>query len=857
MSPRLPELPITEVLPAIAQALVQAHELVLEAPPGAGKTTLVPLALLDQAWLGNQKILMLEPRRMAARAAAQRMASLLGEETGQTVGYRIRQETRISPHTRIEVITEGILARMLIDDPSLQGIGLVIFDEFHERSLDADFGLALALQSRELFRNDSNPLRLLVMSATLDGESISKLLGNAPLIRSAGNMFPVTLHYGQPKRLDANILDTLLAALPDIIAKHSGSILVFLPGQAEINQAARRLGACLGREALQQTVILPLYGALSLGEQQRAIEPITGKRKIVLATDIAETSLTIEGITVVVDSGLCREPRFDPATAMTRLQTRRISKDSSIQRMGRAGRLSAGHCYRLWSEQQQAQLAQHSIPEILQADLAALALQLVAWGVTDINELSWLDPPPPGPMSQALDLLHSLGALHSRSQPAGISLANSTLTPHGVLMASMPTHPRLAHMLITAASQGLGKQAAALAALLADRSPLGRDYGTDLSVQLAIVMGEQQCHSQYRGWLERTRQQAKNFKQLLNKIRPQPGSQPPGPESATGFLLACAYPDRIGQRKSDRSHHYLLSNGRTATLDPKDTLSNSEWLAIAELGGTMSKHGKGSNDRIFSASPLDPVLFTGPLQELLEEQDRLQWDEQADRFSAEHIHRIGKLVLKRRRIEQLPAEARIEALLELITKRGLALLPWTPALRQWQARVMLLHSLDPEHWPDVSDNYLLVSLGSWLSPYLDTISKLSDFQRLDLPAILSTLLPWPLPQQLQEQAPATLQVPSGSQIRIDYSQTPPVLSVKLQEMFGCVDTPTIANGQVKLMLHLLSPAQRPLQVTQDLAGFWNSSYFAVQKEMKGRYPKHPWPDNPAQAAATKYTKRRS
>ena len=842
MSPQLPELPITEVLPAIRQALAQAHELVLEAPPGAGKTTLVPLALVNEPWLSGQKIIMLEPRRMAARAAARRMASLLGEQAGQTVGYRIRQETRVSQHTRIEVITEGILTRMLIDDPSLEGVGLLIFDEFHERSMDADFGLALALQSRELFRDDSNPLRLLVMSATLDGYAIATLLGGAERVRSAGKMFPVTLHYGQAKRLDDNIVKQMLNTLPGIIREHTGSVLVFLPGQAEINQIAAHLDQKQKDPEQQDTLILPLYGALPLREQQRAIEPMAGKRKVVLATDIAETSLTIEGISVVVDSGLCREPCFDPATGMTRLQTRRISKDSSVQRMGRAGRLGPGHCYRLWSEQQQAQLAQQSTAQILQADLAPLALQLIAWGVNDINELSWLDPPPPGPMSQALNLLQSLGAIHATSQ--AVSLTNSSLSPHGVLMANMPTHPRLAHMLITAAHHGLGSYGAALAALLSDRSPLGRDHGADLSTQLAIVIGEQHCHSQYRGWLQRTQQQAKNFQQLLGRIKAESTASPVNAACATGFLSACAYPDRIGHRKPGRSNHYLLSNGRTAILDPNDALGNSEWLAIAEVGGSMDRSDKASNDRIFSASALDPALFTGALQELLEAKDILLWDEQADRFNAEHIQRIGKLLFQRKRIQQIPPEARIEALLELISKRGLGLLPWTPSIRQWQARVMLLHNLDSETWPNFSDEYLLANAGSWLAPYLDSINKLADFQRLDLQSILSTLLPWPLPQQLQEQAPPTLQVPSGSQIRIDYTQTPPVLSVKLQEMFGCVDTPTIANGRVKLMLHMLSPAQRPLQITQDLAGFWNSSYFDVQKEMKGRYPKHRWPDQP-------------
>ena len=856
----LPVLPISDVLPKLQKSLVQHHELVLEAPPGAGKTTLVPLALLSESWLTGQRIIMLEPRRMAARAAAQRMASLLNEEVGQTVGYRIRQESRISSHTRIEVITEGILTRMLVDDPLLDGVALLIFDEFHERSLDADFGLALALQSRELFRDASMPLRLLVMSATLDGEAVASLLGNAMLIRSAGKMHPVTVHYGPAKRLDDNIVECVLNALPGIIRKHSGSLLVFLPGQGEINKVMQHLGGRLSPEESQEIDIQPLYGALPLRDQQRAIESMTARRKVVLATDIAETSLTIEGINVVVDAGFCRVPRFDPATGMSRLQTRRISKDSSVQRMGRAGRLSAGHCYRLWSEQQQDQLAQQSIPQILHADLAPLVLQLIARGVDDINELHWLDPPPSGTISQALDLLLRLGAIKSEQLNLSLpTLSSSSLSPHGESMSRMPIHPRLAHMLITGAACQQGKYAAALAALLADRSPLARDHGTDLSGQLAVVMGEQACHSQYKGWLKRTQQQAKILERLVQNIQTEQHTTDKtlNPDNIIGFLLACAYPDRIARRKPDRQNHYLLCNGRTATLAQGDELNNSKWLAVAELGGTMNRDGKGSNDRIFSACVLDAALLDNQLSDLIVEKDILHWDEQTDRFTAEHICTIGKLVIHRQRIERIPVDARRNALIELIKKRGINLLPWNLSTRQWQSRVMLLNRLGLELWPDVSDTYLQETIETWLAPYLDSISKLSDFQRLDLQSILSGLLPWPLPKLLDELAPKTIKVPSGSNIRIDYTQSPPVLSVKLQEMFGCLDTPSIANGRIKLMLHLLSPAQRPLQITQDLAGFWKNSYSEVKKEMKGRYPRHPWPDNPEQALPTKYTKRRS
>ncbi len=895
----LPSLPISDVLEHIQQSLAQRHELVLEAPPGAGKTTLVPLALLDQPWLSGQRIIMLEPRRMAARAAAQRMASLINESPGQTVGFRVRQETKISKQTRIEVITEGILTRMLLQDPSLEGVGLLIFDEFHERSLDADVGLALALQSRQLFR-DTTPLRLMLMSATLDGAAIADLLNDAPVIRSAGKMFPVELVYGKPQRYDDDLVERVVSALLSVITQHNeqhDSILVFLPGQGEINKVQRRLNDRLSAQDKDSIAICPLYGALPLHEQQRAINPLLAidnktenktkraKRKIVLATDIAETSLTIDGVNIVIDAGLCREPRFDPATGMSRLQTRRISKDSSIQRMGRAGRQAPGYCYRLWSEEQQYQLAQHSTAQILQADLAPLVLQLLAWGIDDVNELAWLDPPPPGPFKQAITLLEELGAIHRQDCPDKspayghthdnpLALKHLSLSGHGELMAAMPTHPRLAHMLLCSLRYQQIDKAAALAALLSDRNPLARGINghasADLSQSLDIVMGYQPCDRQHQGWLKRTQQQAKTFKQLIKKE--SSSKQAPinvankelQPDSVLGFLLACANPDRIAHRKPGSKTHYLLSNGRTAILDHKEPLLNSEWLAIAELGGHFNSEGKSSNDRIYSACSLDPALFDKQLNALLTEKDTLHWDENTDRLMAERLCYVGKLILKRRRIDNIPVQAKRTALIALLKKRGLDILPWSRSTRQWQARVMLLHKLMTEHeqerqapelqcseqqyseqeWPDVSDHALLMNAEHWLGPYLDQVTKISDFQKLDLQQMLNNLLPWPLPQQLQELAPTGIKVPSGSTIAIDYTQTPPVLRVKLQEMFGCQSTPTIANGRIRLMLHLLSPAQRPLQVTQDLAGFWQSSYFDVKKDMKGRYPKHRWPDEP-------------
>ncbi len=863
---QLPHLPITEILDELAQQLSQQHQVVLEAPPGAGKTTLVPLSLLGQPWL-NKKILMLEPRRMAARSAAQRMASLIGEDVGQTVGYRIRQESRVSKNTRIEVITEGILTRMLLQDPSLEKISLLIFDEFHERSLDADTGLALALQARELFRDDNDPLKILVMSATLDTQGISNLLENAPILRSAGKMYPVEIRYCPQQQAGKQIVDTMVTTLLQVLTDHDESILAFLPGQGEIHRVMAQLNNTLNSSELSRTQILPLYGALSISEQQKAIEPLAcsrKQRKLVLATDIAETSLTIEGITVVVDSGLCREPRFDPTTGMTRLQTRRISRDSSIQRMGRAGRLSNGYCYRLWNEEQQERLSPQRTAEIQQADLAPLVLQLLSWGASDIHELQWLDSPPAGAISQSLDLLKQLGAITRSNEAPSLEsnkLNNWQLSPHGEYMAGMPTHPRLAHMLLNSLSYGIESKATALAALLSDRSPLAQEHGADIEAQLSVVLGETRCHSRHKPWLNRCQRQARQFTALLKPYKSKAPPQTFPLEEETGrlaYLLACAYPDRIARKKSQQDKLYQLSNGRSAILEGSQ-FHNTEYLAVAELGGHIGHTGKSQHDRIYTACPLAPLLFQSVLRPLVEVQSTMNWDESSNRFVAEQQWRVGKLTIERKPLTTIDPEQKKQALTTLLHKRSLELLPWTPGIRQWQARVNLIHKLfqnAEESWPDLSDSTLLATMEQWLSPYLDNINKLSDFKQLDLQQILKNLLPWPLPQQLEELAPTHIAVPSGSRIAIDYLQYPPVLNVKLQEMFGCQATPTIARGKVPLMLHLLSPAQRPLQITQDLVAFWQNSYQEVKKEMKGRYPKHPWPDDPMTATATRLTKKR-
>ncbi|MCQ4326411.1 ATP-dependent helicase HrpB [Stutzerimonas stutzeri] len=836
-------LPIDEALPALRQALCQRDEAVLEAPPGAGKTTRVPLALLDEPWLAGQTIVMLEPRRLAARAAAERLASELGERVGETVGYRIRLDSKVGPRTRIEVVTEGILARRLQDDPALEGVGLVIFDEFHERSLDADLALALTLNARQLLRDE--PLKLLLMSATLEGQRLSALLDDAPVVRSEGRMHPVEQRWGRPlasgERVEPRVVQTVLQALQD----EHGSVLVFLPGQAEIRRVNEALAEQL--DGRGDVLLCPLHGELELAAQRAAIEPASaGMRKVVLATNIAETSLTIDGVRVVVDAGLARVPRFDPGSGMTRLETRRISRASATQRAGRAGRLEPGVCYRLWSAEQHAQLAAYGEAEILQADLAGVALQLARWG-GEPDELTWLDTPPAAAYAQAQALLERLGAL-ARNARGGWQLI-----AHGQAMAELPAHPRLAHMLLRGQALGLGALAADVAALLVERDiqPGGqRDGGADLALRL------HQLQSARGGGVQRVRQLARQFRGLLRG----PGGDTTGAldeRQALAALLAFAYPDRVARQRREGGGAYRLANGRAAQFGEADALMKEPWLVIAELGS----HQGQREERIYRAVALDPVLFDGVLAEQVSQRDELQWDEREGALRAERQRRIGELVLAREPLPGLDDQARARALLELVRRKGLELLPWTPELRQWQARIGLLRQLDlanggASEWPDVSDAALLVRLEDWLLPYVGKVSRLAHFAQLDLPGMLATLLPWPLPQRLEEQAPVALAVPSGSRIRLDYAESPPVLAVRLQELFGLADTPRIAGGRQVVKLHLLSPARRPVQVTQDLASFWANTYAEVKKDLKGRYPKHYWPDDPLVAEPTARAKPR-
>jgi ATP-dependent helicase HrpB len=842
-------LPVEDILDTLKQHLCERHEVVLEAPPGAGKTTLVPLALMHEPWLDGRKILMLEPRRIATRSAAYRMASLVDESPGQSVGYRMRLESKISRNTRIEVITEGTLTRILQKDPSLENVGLIIFDEFHERNLDSDLALALCLKGRALFR-ESDPLKILVMSATLDSTGVARLLDDAPIIKSEGRAFPVEIVYGQARQPRERIVERMVSVIQQALqANPTSSVLAFLPGQGEIRRTTVALTDWLLERKIRGIHLRPLFGNLSIQQQQQAITPLSGKeandQKVVLATNIAETSLTIEGIDIVVDSGLAREPEFNPATGMTGLHTVKISNASSVQRAGRAGRLRPGKCYRLWSADQQQQLAAHGSAEILNADLAPLALQLLQWGVDNPAELKWLDPPPTGSWQQALDLLQSLGAIETKGNAR-------VLSAHGEGMSSLPVHPRLAHLLLCGKQTGFVEAASLLASLLSDRDPFGQD-NPDISHRMDILNAETRCPQQHQGWLHRTRQLARQFEEQLTKLKTIKNkiNYLIKPQQLNGYLLACAYPDRIARRR--HSGGYQLANGRSANLVGQHHLSNKRWLAVAEV----SANAGGKGDAIRSASALDEALFSGALLELVREETVAEWDSKTHRFIAEERHRIGALTLHKKALNSVPAGAKRAALIELIQKEGLKLLPWKAEHDQWCARVSLVRSIQTdEDWPDVSPQALLDHCEVWLAPYLDNVNLLQDFKKLDLKPILEAMLPWEKQQRLKQLTPPRLKVPSGSSYAIDYTESPPVLAVKLQEMFGCEQSPSVVDGKVSLVVHLLSPAGRPLQITQDLAGFWRSSYHDVKKDMKGRYPKHPWPDDPLAAIATAKTRPR-
>jgi len=837
-------LPIEDVLPALEQALAAGGNALLTAPPGAGKTTVVPLALLNAPWLSGKKLLMLEPRRLAARAAAHRMASMRGEPVGAAVGYRMRLDTKIGPHTRVEVVTEGILTRLLQQDPALSVYAAILFDEFHERSLQADTGLALCLETQRLFRPD---LRLLVMSATLDCGPVSDLLGHAPVISCEGRMFPVETRY-----LDHPLSGHLDGAVTQVIrrslARDQGSLLVFLPGMAEIRRVERQLlDAGLGSDVM----IAPLHGDLPQAAQDSAIEPAPrGTRKVVLATSIAETSLTIDGIRVVIDGGQLRAPRFDPRSGLTRLETIRVTQDSADQRRGRAGRLEPGICYRLWTEKEQAALAPRRPPEILDADLAPLMLDLAQWGTTDPSELSWLTLPPSGSVAQAKELLMRLGALD----------ATGRITPHGKQMAELPLHPRLSHMLLKSVPLTLTGLACDLAALLSERDPLRGPTGTrqtDLRLRIDVLHGDRDhvgSASVDRGTIQRVKRTADVWRRQLGLHVKARQADKQEQIRQTGLLLALAYPDRIAQRQRSGDARYLLTNGRGALFANPDPLASEPYLVIADLDA-------GSQwARIDLAAPLALDDVEQLYRQQIVESEAVIWDERTKSVRASRHRRLGALVLSEQALPKPDPSLMAAALLDGVREAGLATLAWTPELQQWRTRVQFLRRMEgPDSaWRDLSDETLLRTLDEWLAPYLNGITTLERVQRLDLAQPLYALLTWEQQRDLDRLAPTHLTVPSGSKIRIEYD-TPdlPVLAVRLQEMFGCKETPRVVDGKVAVMLHLLSPAKRPVQVTKDLASFWATAYQEVRKELRGRYPKHHWPDNPLAALPTAKIRKRT
>jgi ATP-dependent helicase HrpB len=834
-APLLPDLPINEALPALANSLATLRAVLLEAPPGAGKSTVVPLYLLASPWLGEQKILMLEPRRIAARAVANRMATLLGESVGRSVGFRTRLETRVGRDTRIEVITEGILTRMLQADSSLAGIGCVIFDEFHERSLNADLGLALCIESQQNLRED---LRILVMSATLDLQPLVRLLGDAAVVSAQGRSFAVATHYVTRRsdiHLELQTSQVLRAALRD----HDGDILCFLPGAAEIRRVQRNLEESGLDPGVQ---VMPLYGELEGAAQDAALAPASaGRRKVVLATSIAETSLTIEGIRVVVDSGMRRYAEFDPASGMSRLVTGKVSQAAADQRRGRAGRLSEGTCYRLWSQGTQTSLSPQTPPEILHADLAPLALELACWGAVDATGLAWLDPPPAAPLAQARDLLQRLEAID----------ADARVTPHGRALQKLGMHPRLAHMLVKARDLGASRLACDLAAILSERDILRAAAGArdvDLRLRVAVLRGDRRDLPAGVTVDMRAKTQAQRSSTQWQREFVHDTRDTADPDQATGILLAFAYPDRIAQTRGDGGR-YLLANGRGARFAEPQALAKAEFLVAAELDGAEREA------RIFLAAPISRQDIEKHFAALTREYAEIHWDDRNAAIRALSERRLGALVLESTDIRHPDPDAMQNAALAGLRQIGIAGLPWTKGLRQWQARIVLMRQysvMAPAPWPDLSDEALERTLEEWAPPWIVGFTRREHFAKMDLSNALRSSLSHAQVAILEREAPTQFTVPSGSNIPIDYLDGEiPALSVRLQELFGLNQSPAVAAGRLPLLLKLLSPAGRPVQITRDLASFWNRGYHEVKKDLKGRYPKHYWPDDPYTAQATR------
>lgn len=831
------ELPIEPVLPSIRDAFGRHRALVVQAPPGAGKTTLVPLALRDASWLGDQTIVMLEPRRLAARAAAHRIAELAGERVGDVVGYRMRGDTRVGPRTRIEVVTEGILTRRLQHDPTLDGVGLVIFDEFHERSLEADLGLALVARTRELVRDD---LRILIMSATLDGTSVARLLGNAPIITSEGRAFPVETRY-VPLRPGARLEAGVVAAIHEALRRDAGDILVFLPGAGEIRRVEQMLA-----ERDFGAAVTPLFGALTVEAQDRAIRPDPqGRRKIVLSTSIAETSLTIEGVRVVVDSGYARVPRFAPTVGMTRLDTVRVSKASADQRRGRAGRIAPGVCYRLWDEHDTLSLLDQSPPEILHADLAPLALDLAAAGVSDPLELPWLDPPPPASFAQAREVLVELEAVD----------AHGRITPRGHELAALPIHPRLAHMLLGARERGAARLACDVAALLSDRDVLrgaggGGPPDADLSLRVDAIRDRGSLPAGVDIDRDAIRRVRSESDRLIRQLGATDSTRHADDHDLLGVLLALAYPDRVAQRRSGTRARYVLRNGRGAELVGTQTLSAAPYIVAAVVDDRRPEA------RIHLASAISIDDVRAAFADQISTEDLIGFDDASDAVLARRHERLGAIVFRDTALERPDPERVRAVMLDAIRRRGVGALPWPDAAQRFRQRVAFVGHHEPG-WPDMSDVALVRSLDEWLGPLLDGVRRLADLDRVDLTQALASMLDWRRRSELDELAPTHAMMPTGSRIPIDYAEPDaPSVSVRIQEVFGLAESPRVLRGRVPLTMELLSPAHRPVQVTRDLAGFWRTSYYDVRKDLRGRYPKHEWPEDPLTAAPTKRAKPR-
>lgn len=843
----LPELPILESLVALKTALRTHTGVVLEAPPGAGKSTVVPLALLDEPWVRDRKILMLEPRRLAARAVAQRMASTLGEDVGETVGYRMRLETRVTRRTRIEVVTEGVLSRMLQSDPSLDDVAIVIFDEFHERSLNADLGLALCLDARAALGTD---LRVLVMSATLDGVAVAKLLAsstttNAPVVSSAGRSFPVDIRYlgkglpllpGEAESVERVAGLAVLRALREC----EGDMLVFLPGMAEIRRVKDFIESAPDFIS-SKAQALPLHGDLSVESQDEALRVHSGVRRVILSTNIAETSLTLPGIRVVIDSGLVRRAVFDPASGMSRLETRRISRASAAQRAGRAGRVAAGVCYRLWSEGAERSLSAYTPAELIEADLMPLALDLAEWGVLDPTRLSWLDVPPRAVLESARDTLRALGALDDQGR----------ITSHGRAMASWPVHPRLAHLLIESRHRGVERDGARLAALLAERDILRRAEDVDITSRLDLLDRPSRGVGIDQPALVRARKLASQFEKRM--ASEQVGQVRPFLDA--GGLLALAYPDRIAQRRSGSAGKFLLANGKGAAISTVDRLGKSDFLVAIDLDD------RGREAQIRLAAGLSREMLEAATADRWQRTTETFWSTQDQCVVAREVVRLDGLIIEEKPRRLDAAVDLLRAMLDGIREMGLSALPWSDESRSFCARAEMARRLElpgTQNWPEMSDAALSESVDTWLSPWLDGVTRRAHLSKLPLLEALHFRLGADGVRRLDEWLPTHIVVPTGSRIRIDYiDDLAPCASMRMQEVFGLATTPRLGLGKVPVTFKLLSPAQRPLQITSDLASFWRNAYADVRKDMRGRYPRHYWPENPLQAEPTRRVKPRS